>query len=891
MMTSSSTHVRILGILGILMMSLCLQSPSQNSDLVSVNTMRTTTLAYTEHGPIVITSDGDFSAQGWPGEGTPESPYLIQGLNITHDGTCIDISHTRAYFQIQDCYISSLDDKAGLGISLRQTGNGTVEDCIIENGMVGIGMNDVVNMGFSENKVRFTSANGINVMDSNDLRFQSLDVHNCSDLGMYVLNVDNCTIYNSEFYYNNNTGLEVYECSNFTLDNNIAEMNGYDGIQVYLTSNCSIIKNQLIGNMRKGLYVSGPVPPISITENYAEGNGEGGFVVYDVYDCFIKNNVIKGEFLTKDIVTIGIEVLYSSNCTILNNSLSKHWSGIHSYESTDLRLVNNTFTDNFQGVRTQRTANCTIATNNFTGNTMKLGINLYTSLNFTIYKNKMLGQGFSFWGESPENFHHNLTQNTVNGKPVGYFWNVADTEIDGSPYGQMLLANCLKVNITGGSFENTSIAIQLAHCNDSRVISNSIQYSQSGISLYYSNRSIAFNNTLQYNNDGIIITRCNDMTLNENIVQFSEVDGIKSIFCYNLTLLQNNINWNGDDGIQIWNVTHSHIICNTASHNGWAGILVVQDCLDTLFRGNGIVDNAKYGIMNEQSKDLWFYENKIGWNGEANAIDNGQNNLWDDGISQGNFWSDYVASGTYSIPGSASSVDRYPSKLLEYNSPVITNPTDISYEAGSLGHVITWQAEDIEPASYLLYRNGSEIDTGKWNGSDIHVLVDGLDPGVYNYTIVFFDLSNNSASDIVYVTVVDTTAPTISSPDDIQFIEGSTGNVVTWTVDDFYPAEYEVFIDDTLVEETIWTGTSIEYTLDALSVGGHNVTILIYDTSGNFARDSVSVTVQAASSTSTTSGTTTTSSSDGIEALLPVIGASTVTVVLLIVAIIIYKRK
>jgi hypothetical protein len=58
-----------------------------------------------------------------------------------------------------------------------------------------------------------------------------------------------------------------------------------------------------------------------------------------------------------------------------------------------------------------------------------------------------------------------------------------------------------------------------------------------------------------------------------------------------------------------------------------------------------------------------IYYNQLGWNTANNAQDDGSGHMWDDGVSQGNAWSDYDEVGDYSIPGSAGSVDSYPSLL------------------------------------------------------------------------------------------------------------------------------------------------------------------------------------------------------------------------------------
>ncbi|MBS3794064.1 MAG: hypothetical protein KGY80_04160, partial [Candidatus Thorarchaeota archaeon] len=38
------------------------------------------TASYAKHDPIIITSNADFESQEWPGNGTQEDPYLIEGL-------------------------------------------------------------------------------------------------------------------------------------------------------------------------------------------------------------------------------------------------------------------------------------------------------------------------------------------------------------------------------------------------------------------------------------------------------------------------------------------------------------------------------------------------------------------------------------------------------------------------------------------------------------------------------------------------------------------------------------------------------------------------------------------------------------------------------------------
>ncbi|MHA1962295.1 MAG: hypothetical protein ACW99U_18985 [Candidatus Thorarchaeota archaeon] len=117
--------------------------------------------------------------------------------------------------------------------------------------------------------------------------------------------------------------------------------------------------------------------------------------------------------------------------------------------------------------------------------------------------------------------------------------------------------------------------------------------------------------------------------------------------------------------------------------------------------------------------------------------------------------------------------------------------------------------------------------------------------GHYSYNIVVFDTSGNTASDSVEITVVDTTDPTLSSPDDVQFKEGDSGYNLTWILIDVNPQSYEIFMDLTLIASGLWnsTGETITISLDDLLEGVHHLTIYVSDLAGNEASDMIIVTV------------------------------------------------
>ncbi|MHA2241182.1 MAG: NosD domain-containing protein, partial [Candidatus Thorarchaeota archaeon] len=117
-------------------------------------------LAGTPHGPIAIDGDANFSdtalLEGWDGDGSPENPYLIDGLDIdlgVYDEFCISISNTNASFTISNCNLTG----AGVGIYLENVTNGELVNNTCKRSDIGISLwnsnsNTVANNTCNSNK-------------------------------------------------------------------------------------------------------------------------------------------------------------------------------------------------------------------------------------------------------------------------------------------------------------------------------------------------------------------------------------------------------------------------------------------------------------------------------------------------------------------------------------------------------------------------------------------------------------------------------------------------------------------------------------------------------------------------------------------------------------------
>jgi len=108
--------------------------------------------------------------------------------------------------------------------------------------------------------------------------------------------------------------------------------------------------------------------------------------------------------------------------------------------------------------------------------------------------------------------------------------------------------------------------------------------------------------------------------------------------------------------------------------------------------------------------------------------------------------------------------------------PVIVGPADLTYEAGVMGHALSWSFLDLYPDSYSVLRDGVEIASGAWTGLEVIIGVDLLNPGLYSYTFVALDSYDNSAVDTAWVTVLGNT-PTGT---DVEVPDSETGVVLTF---------------------------------------------------------------------------------------------------------------
>ena len=79
-------------------------------------------------------------------------------------------------------------------------------------------------------------------------------------------------------------------------------------------------------------------------------------------------------------------------------------------------------------------------------------------------------------------------------------------------------------------------------------------------------------------------------------------------------------------------------------------------------------------------------------------------------------------------------------------------------------------------------------------------------------------------------TAEDVTGPEITSPADVTFSEGTTGNTISWTATDANPDEYRITRNGDLAESRTWiSGSPIIYDIDALTSGSYVFVMTVSD--------------------------------------------------------------
>ena len=372
----------------------------------------------------------------------------------------------------------------------------------------------------------------------------------------------------NNIYVDNDANSSWYDATHVkTIQEGINNASSGDSIFVY---NGSYYENLIID---KSINLNGEAPNNTIIESVSE------------------NHTIN---ITSNNVNI-------SGFTIKNGS--KFFSGIQIL-ANNILLFNNNIYNNYNGINISGCYS-NITHNNISSNKW-YGIILHDSFN-NISMNTFIDDGIYV-----QKYKNNISENTVNSKPLVYFENISNTNISENA-GQIILVGCNNISIQNQNISFTDLGIQLLdtyNCNISNLnISNSLY----GIDVGYSNHRSMIHDINISNN---VINSCNisgirisgdHNILNQNQISHCNTYGIESTGSY-CNLHYNNIS-NCKNGLNINYGYLNNITSNNISFSNYNGMLIEYS--DYVFIYNNNLDLNGRGILISNCDNTIFYQNNV----------------------------------------------------------------------------------------------------------------------------------------------------------------------------------------------------------------------------------------------------------------------------------------
>lgn len=260
--------------------------------------------AYDAHSPILILDNTSLISLGFPGEGTEESPFLIQNYEIDGTGgSAIAIYDTDLHVKIRNCLLSDSSWPSSV-IHLENARNVTIENNRLVDSYVGVGLvssngvvirnntfqnhNTGIALEYSDNNVLLNNTCVLNIEEPTgrvgiQLRYSDdnlLEMNNCSG---------------------NNAGIDLHSSNFNTLSANIC--NDIDGSGIVIDSS---INNTVTENICRDNYIGG------ITLNSADSDTTGNK---------IDNNICSGNGWISE-WGAGIFLSSSPTYAMSNNTIS-----------------------------------------------------------------------------------------------------------------------------------------------------------------------------------------------------------------------------------------------------------------------------------------------------------------------------------------------------------------------------------------------------------------------------------------------------------------------------------------------------------------------------------------------------------------------------------------
>jgi parallel beta-helix repeat protein len=679
---------RLLSIAFVLIMAVIFISVGTSSTVSAADA--TTSITYTSHSAIIINGESQLvstvASEGWIGDGTSTSPYIISGYDITASTYCIYIANTVSYVTISNCNLHGASSYAGIVLNNVQhvlatnnicsnnyygiymyggSSNNTLSSnnvngnnymgIIVENSHYNLIVNNICTSGAYDSGIRITGSN-YNIISGNTLtgHFHSILIsysnyntvsnnncnggsYNCILLGTANYNiVSNNTCYsssNSGEYSGNGIQLESGSTFN-SVQYNICYSNIRNGIFVWGSSNNTLSHNTCYSNSYNGIYFLTSSSCIAIN-NTCYSNSNNGIRAYSSPYLTARDNICYSD-------SVGIFLSYTNYAMISNNTCTSDGdSGIRleysSYNTIDDNTCNNMASHGI--CLAYSSCDNNIVTNNTcSGNSN--GIHLYSSDSNYVANNVLLAnrdRGIYAVASSDHNRFVNNTCTTTNSLSSGIYVEYSTNETISNNlcystiYGVYLNA-VTESTVSDNICNSSSYGIFSTTSSENEVINNTCYDEQMGIYMHSSSNNLISNNNCSGNTENGIFLYSSSInnTISENNCSDDDNIGISlSIYCdYNT--ITNNIcigNANTEYGIYIANSYNNIISGNICNGEVDCEFSIYLYYSDSNVISNNTCPNGEDGIWVYHSSSNVISGNVFCNNSIGVSIDTGFDNI------------------------------------------------------------------------------------------------------------------------------------------------------------------------------------------------------------------------------------------------------------------------
>ncbi|MHA1881950.1 MAG: right-handed parallel beta-helix repeat-containing protein [Candidatus Thorarchaeota archaeon] len=154
---------------------------------------------YTIHEPILVTGDDNFTQNGFVGNGTWQSPYVVENLNITSlSGPALQLINVTQPFVIRSCLLTSPVEDSSSVVSLENASNWLVANSTISGSRHGLSLIDCSNIRIMNNAISNQYRDGVKVEYSRNVTMTN-NVFTHSMLGLDLMDTNGIKVKDNLF--------------------------------------------------------------------------------------------------------------------------------------------------------------------------------------------------------------------------------------------------------------------------------------------------------------------------------------------------------------------------------------------------------------------------------------------------------------------------------------------------------------------------------------------------------------------------------------------------------------------------------------------------------------------------------------------------------------------